>query len=60
MLDGMPLPAQQAPTSEALYNAILRDAGLKKQGEDFCWHSAFVLHGLVRGYQAWQHRISSV
>lgn len=56
----MPLPAQQAPTSEALYNAILRDAGLKKQGEDFCWHSAFDLHGLVRGYQAWQHRISSV
>ena len=52
-LAALPLPAQPAPAPEAFYNGILRDPGIQKQGEDFCWHAAYDLHGFVRGYQAW-------
>lgn len=49
----MPLRAQEAGSPESFYDGILRDPWLKKQGEDFCWHAAYDLHGFVRAYQAW-------
>lgn len=32
---------------------MMLDPGLKKQGEDFCWHAAFFVHNFLRAYQAW-------
>lgn len=52
-LAGLPLPAQQAPSPEGFYNSILRDPSIRLQGEDFCWHAAYDLHGFLRAYEAW-------
>ena len=53
-LAGVSSHAQPTASPEAHYNRIMRDAGLKKQGEDFCWPAAYYLHDFVRAYQAWR------
>jgi hypothetical protein len=52
-LAGVPSRAQQTPSPEADYNWVMRDSGLKQQGEDFCWHAAYHIHRFLRAYQAW-------
>ena len=33
---------------------MMRDGGLQKQGEDFCWHASYYIGNFLRAWQAWQ------
>ena len=48
------LAADDRQQPEALYQSIMRDAGLQLKGEDFCWHAGYHVHYFLRAYQAWQ------
>jgi hypothetical protein len=57
-LTGVPTWAQttapsQPPSPEAFFTGLMRDGGLQKQGEDFCWHAAYNLHCFVQAFQVW-------
>lgn len=53
-LAGVPSLAQQTLSPEGFYNSVMRDGGLQKQGEDFCWHAAYYIGNFRRAYQAYQ------
>jgi len=52
-LAGLPVRAQELPSPEDFYKSVMRNGNLQKQGEDFCWHAAYNLHGFLQGYQTW-------
>jgi hypothetical protein len=59
VVTAIPSPAQTtvhpgAPSPEAFFNGLMRDRGLQLEGEDFCWHAAYSLHGFVQGYEVWR------
>jgi hypothetical protein len=52
-LAALPLAGQSRPDPQALYDKVLRNPNLNKngRGEDFCWNAAYDLHRFVSSYQ---------